>query len=801
MTNPRISTLTDIFLPDGYGYFGYGDGTYGGYAELLNPQWNTNSGNFGIDPVTGLPSIEATSSPSYVGASFYNAEFSSFFAKIVPAPNGTGTIQTSLLIKADAYNYVEMSVGPDGLFNAYVSNDTTVTVTSSPLPTYDPVAHAFWRIRNDDRILFHFDASPDGITWTELGNVAYTWDASSVTVMLFVGFTGLENPGQLAYVTNVNLPTGLTLSSTGGASAGGTGAVTVTSPNALSGSLSAQAGFKASFNVTLGIPEGGLTDFAYTYNTQSVDPMMINDWNQIEITEFFGGNITSANWVQGSYPYTVPSQYRDGSYWPAAAYATLDTNVVFTPDVAANLMALVQVEKTTGLSNRLSLNSSLYLDWCAYSPGSGVATVTRSTDHPLTGQYSGKIVGNGQNGTLAAGPFAYWIRPDSSSMVPVRFDEFGNAENVFGSVYLSTTRANTQWFASTVVYDATFNILAETTYHQPTITNYNTHPGGGVYQPGNVYATNLSVNAAWVAIVPVIVVPTANFSETVYTSSTFLSGATLYATEVASDYVQPRTAEINVKADRVNYVINSGFNIDNTGWFQTNTNTTGSPNPVTMSHDATVGYNSTGSLKCSFVAPSGSFTGTPGVSQLGAGTPTNFSGGFDVYPPVQGLKPGHTYTVSAWVNQGPGCPDVLMNFYDKNFNGVTQISANQTLSNYPDRVSGNWIRLQATFTVSPLGLYDYGFYFYVNYSDYLTATKPFSFWIDSLLVEESVNYNGYFNGGFSSADYQYEAGKDVFGKSYYYKDYNNKFLRLNKALSSVMPVGEHFNLLFAQPLT
>lgn len=798
MANPKINTLTDIFQPDGFGFFGFGDGGFGGTYELINPQWNTNSGSFGFDPIQLLPFVEATDTPSYVGASLYDLTESSFFAKITPAPAGNGSVQTGLLIRFDRHNYVEISSGPNGQFNAYVANDNNVTTT--PMPIYDPVAHAYWRIRNEDPVNIFFDTSPDGTTWTEQGFVGFNWDITAVTVTIFAGFNAIENPGNLAYVSHVNTPaTNLQLKGSVNGASSITGAYIITDPNALSGRVNGKAGFKAQFTATLGIPEGGMTDFSYTFNTQTVDPLITNQWAPTNITSIVGSTpIVSGNWQAVVNPVAAPMPYRDGSYFQPAAYANVRYNVGFTPDTVSDLMTNVQMETTSGLDNRLPLVASLYTDGCAYS-GSGCAIV-RSTDHALNGQYSGKMTSISTVNTLGDGNFGYYVIPQAKGLVPVKYDDFGDPEALFGSVYLSTARANTIWFAALVFYDSSYNILSATTYLQPTITNKNTHPGGNVWRQGVVYSdiSTTPINAAFVGVVPVI--QTSSLTppiETVYTSNNSITTASIGFTERPSAYEHPRTAKINVKADRTNYVLNSGFNTGTANWFQGNVGITGSPNSATFSWDSTVGYRSAGAAKIAIVPPSGTYTGGS-TSKIGMATQANFNGG-NRQPIVQGLKVGHTYTITAWILQGPNCPDVLMDFRDSNGLGLGSVSVNTQKITNPENIDGDWTRLQVQYTVPPTGLSEYYMYFYVFFPSLSQA--PFNFWVDSLMVEEALDYQGYFDGGYASADYKWESGGAANNsRSYYYKDYNNKFLRLNNALASVLPVGEYYQLLFAQPI-
>lgn len=801
MANPKINTLTDLFQVDGFGFFGFGDGGFGGSYELLNPQWNTNSGSYGFDPIQGMAYIEATATPSYVGASLYDLTQSSFFAKITPAPNGNGSVQTGLLIRYDRHNYVEISYGPNGQFNAYSSIDSSITTTA--MPAYDATAHAYWRIRNDgDTSNIFFDTSPDGSTWTQQGFVPFQWDITQVTVSIFAGFTGEETPGNLAYVSHVNQPaTTLQLKGSVNAVSGVTGLLAITDPNALSGSVSASAGFRGKFTATLGIPEGGLSDFAYTYNLQTIDPLITNQWAPTNILNVVGSlPLATSSWFNGSTPITVPMPYRDGTYFQPAAYVNMRNYVSFTPDTISDMYTNAQLETTTGLDNRLPIDAVLYQNGCEYS--GAACSVIRSTAHALNGQYAGQITSTTSPLTIGDGNKAYWLLPQRKALVPVRFDQFGQSESLFGSVYFSTTRANTIWFAALVYYDSSWNIIgsttAGTTWLQSTITNKNTHPGGGVWQQGVIYDNNVPLNAVYAGVVPVVQsLNSSGPAETTYVSNHSITTASIGFTESSSAYEHPRTAKINVKADRVNYVLNSGFNAGNTYWFNGISGVSGSPNPGNMVWDNSVGYQSAGSLRYDVVPISGTFTGTSG-GKIGLATAANFNGS-SRQPVVQGLKVGHTYTISAWVKQGPNCPDIYMDFRDSNSLGVTGASTNSTKITNPERIDGNWTRIQTTYTVPPTGLSEYYFFFYVKFPDLSHA--PFSYWIDSIMVEESDTYQGYFDGGYASADYKWESGGAAnLSRSYYYKDYNNKFLRLNQALPSVLPVGEYYQLLFAQPV-
>lgn len=795
MANPKTSTLTDIFLNAGFGFFGFGDGGFGGSSGIINPQWNTNSGSFGLDPIQLKPYIEATNTPSYVGASLYDLEQSKFFAKITPA-SGTD-VQTGLLIRFDRTNYAEISYGPNGQFNAYVSNNTVISTVS--MPVYDSVAHAYWRIRNDDPVNIFFDTSPDGTTWIEQGFAPFNWDITSVTVSIFAGFTGTDTANTFAYITNVNLPaSNLQLSGNANGVSSISGSYTITDPNALSGSVNASANLSGSFVATLGIPEGGLTDFIYT-TYRTIDPQMLNIWDDTVTVSTTGTSpLTQAAWTRASNPGTYPAAYRDGSYWPPTSYVELRHQINDSDSAHSTVTTNVQLEKTTGIDNRLSLDASIYDTACVYSGDGMVSSVTRSTEHPFTGQYSGKMISSGNTITFGDSTIGYFPLPQKGGMIQIK-QSGGTVEKLFGTVAFSTTRANTLWFAGFIFYDSSFNIISASTYQSATITNKNTHPGGGTWQTGAVFATSIPTTAIWAAVVPCVNV-SSSLIETTYMSNHSITGASLFLSEVPTTFSAPKTAKINVKADRVNYVMNPGFNVGISQWVLINEGTTGTPSPASSAWDSTVGYNSLGSLRVDVVPISGTFTG-PSTAKVGIGTRSLFgSTSSGLRPIVRGLKIGHTYTLTAWINQGDNCPDITMRLNDTNGYAPVEVSANTQKITNPEYQDGNWTRVQQTFTVAETAQTDFGFYFYVKFPDLSHA--PFSFWIDSILLEETDTYNGYFDGGFTSPDYRWESGGTAnFSRSYYYKDYNNKFLRLNNAIPSVLPVGENYQLLFAQPIT
>lgn len=767
MSNPSLSEIGDVYF----------DG-------VLNTDWNTNSGTYGLDDLTNRAYITASIVPSFLGASGYDVAFSSFSAQIEVAPGDIS--QTALVIQKDSSNYVEMHVGPYGKFQAYSTNNTEVT-QADDFPDYDPVAHAYWRISEDGGYNFIFDASPDGSNWTNLGSVPYFWDGTNTTVIFLAGFNE-PSEGQLrAYISNVNLISSqFVLSATISASSNIDGTLEEIAIHELFGRGGALSGPGSSFNAILGISPGGLTDFGIWDSTQP----------DAALSRVFGSNsptidnsITGRPWVSA----TAPTQYRDGSFWKPALYAGVGTQWAAIPDQNYQTMTNVQMEQNSNTGNRLSLDASSYQERCLYAPQSPVSSagstkVERSADRAYSGLYSGHMHYGGTPITLTSGLHVYYPYTTSESQATVVA-----GETIKGSVYVSLNRPGAQWFADIQQFDVNHNLIGAT-HNGATITNVVTHPGSWAWQQGSVTASLLA-NTKYVAVVPVIVASGLSQPEDIYMDNHFITGISPNVSNVPSTYQAPRQLNISVRADEINYALNGGFNADISGWGIFQSGVTNASNVLSVQWDNTVGLSGLGSLKATYVNPT---TATGGSSSyLGPGS-VRVSSGSGV-PQIQGLKIGHTYNVSAWVKKGPNCPDIILSTYDAN--GTVIITTNTvTASTNPDNLNNGWIRLSVTVTVPPNGLSDYSAWLTIAWPDILAAVvvAPFNFWIDCVQVTEGTNPQPYFDGSFSSADYQWEGIANK-SRSHYYKDLTNKMSRVNQIVKAYSPVGSNYQILYAQP--
>jgi hypothetical protein len=432
--------------------------------------------------------------------------------------------------------------------------------------------------------------------------------------------------------------------------------------------------------------------------------------------------------------------------------------------------------------------------------------MTRSTDFALNGQYSGKLTYGPSNATIGTGQTAYWCMPTFSAMTPVLNDGAGTYEGYTASVWLSTARAGTQWFASLVYFDINWNIISgsgATTYTQSTITNMNTHPGGNAWQQGTVQNNFSPSNAKYVAVVPVIIAPSPQVQESVYISNHTITTMNFNIADAdpKGTYQEPNTQIVTVKPDRLNYMYNGGFHTGFGDWSTFLLGVSGSPLPNSQSWDGTTGHQVPGSMKVTMNVPSGTFAGSNGA-RLGPGTYAYYPGSGNNNPLIEGLKPGHTYTFSAYILQGPNCPDVYMKISDANFVGTSYISVNAAKQNPANIESGGWVRVSTTYTIPPNTGPTFQIWFTNLVTDIFTYA-PFTYWIDDILVEEGNQLLPYFDGNTGGTDYQWEASpkSGSFGYSFFYKDFTNKSNRLATAINQVLPVGSNVIFKYAQPPT
>ena len=186
MANPPLGSLVDPFT-----------------AAAIGSQWNNTTGGGTVTlAAAGRVSISATSATPQLGATGpYNAAGQALYARVTPALAGTGgqSVTTTMRIAQDASNYALLTCVPGVTWTATVVNAGTPTVVT--LPTFDPAAHAWWQIAESSGSWL-FAVSLDGVAWTQVASIAYTWSPTGVSALFSAGSSTVS--GQHAYIEHVN---------------------------------------------------------------------------------------------------------------------------------------------------------------------------------------------------------------------------------------------------------------------------------------------------------------------------------------------------------------------------------------------------------------------------------------------------------------------------------------------------------------------------------------------------------------------------------------------------------------------
>lgn len=178
---------------------------------VLDPAvWSQSYG----DPTEASGRLRVPCTAGYAGArtaSAYTLSWSQVAARVYPpAAGGATTAACSLLVLSDvggtdAGFLVDRAQGAMGLYlrEGYADGGAL-------FPAYDPVAHAWLRLREDGGSL-RWEASPDGRTWTVLRTAATPgWAAHADLSLLFEAHrdAGADDFAELASL-NIVRPGGL----------------------------------------------------------------------------------------------------------------------------------------------------------------------------------------------------------------------------------------------------------------------------------------------------------------------------------------------------------------------------------------------------------------------------------------------------------------------------------------------------------------------------------------------------------------------------------------------------------------
>lgn len=539
-------------------------------------------------------------------------------------------------------------------------------------------------------------------------------------------------------------------SASGSSQSSGSATLLLHVPGNLSAYGSSQSGGDA--QVLTYLPVGGLVDIGI-WGVGGADPAM---------TRFLAGADTSTN-GRGFIAASPPSSYITalGQLWPTAVYAAV--RGTWTNTNAGAALTDVQVE-AANLWNLLPVDAADYRSKLVYQTASGDAAVARVSGSALSGSWCGQMTNTGTNAWYTAGVTEQSVAVCAPGQV------------ICGSVYLALPRAGATWTAGLSFYDSSYNLLGGTWEY----TAYSTHPGSGAWQQSvAVYVAPSS--AAYVAVVPHVEANAIGDGEIALMDCHRITSVSPALSMAPSTFSPARQQIITVHANRINQVLNPSFATNTTGW-----SFTGGGSGTAISQDSTEGVVAPGALK--IVAPYTSSTTAPAVVSVNAiGTRG-----------IALLKPGSTYTCSAYVQAAVGQPVIHLQAVVDGvaYPGTTTVTALEDTSN----IVGAFVRLAVTLTLPAGGSGALQLQLLVAQGDWVARAASVTFEVDDVLVEKSPLVHDYFDGAVPSPDYLWE-GTPYLSRSHYYRDYRNLQFRLGALVQQSLPLERSYQLLYAQPAT
>lgn len=531
-------------------------------------------------------------------------------------------------------------------------------------------------------------------------------------------------------------------------SAGDAAGTTLLTPGALSARGASQSAGDAADSVAL--PVGGLSDFGI-FDAGGVDPAISC------LMALATGVPDSRAYVAATTPVTYTTAL--GTLWHGAASAAV--RVTWNTTGATAITGAQQ--ESVNLDNLLPVDAADYRSALVYRRHaifSGItiydAAVERSRDKPLTGAWSGKLTNSG-------GLTPYSMQPNTAGMAACAAGQM-----LIGSVQVALARPGAQWSAAVGFYDSSFNQIGA--WH--TAAAPSTHPGGYAYQQSTVFATAPG-GSAWVAVVPQITPAAIGDGEVAYVDCHRITRTNLASVLAPAAFTPARQQQITVHANRINQIYNPSFDADAVGWYFQ-----GGAAGTTLTSDSGAGRSRPGAGRMHAVY--GAATLAPGM-------------GNTIEPPGMALlKPGRTYTASAYVLPQSGIPPVYLY---ATF-GTAVVVGGSTAS--VPRSDNGFHRLSVTFTIPESVSGEVGLWIYLNQSDWDAHAANVDWWVDDVLVEEGTAAGDYFDGAESSPDYVWE-GAPSRSRSHYYRDYRALQYRLSALVAQAVPLGVSYQLLYAQP--
>jgi hypothetical protein len=247
-----------------------------------------------------------------------------------------------------------------------------------------------------------------------------------------------------------------------------------------------------------------------------------------------------------------------------------------------------------------------------------------------------------------------------------------------------------------------------------------------------------------------------------------------YSQPSPGSYHLPRRIHSVIKPDRLNYCANPSFETSLSGWTTIGT--------ASLSQDS--------SVTAGNIIEYDDIQYTAGTESMKVIMSAS-GGGAEIS--VTDLIFGDTYTVSAYVQAGPGLADILLTCSGGSAGASNQGIPYGTEGEYGDVIYGGvtgtqdlttgvWFRPNFTFTAqeSSVTLTITG----TSASD---ISYPAHFWVDAVLIEAGEDTGDYFDGNFGT-DYSWETTQNL-SRSYYYKQQAVRTQAVNNVLAAHVPLG------------
>jgi hypothetical protein len=187
---PKLETLIDTF-----------DTTIDKAGKWL---WSSAETVWDASGRAKIPVTTAYYALSSDGAGAHDLTGSYVYMRVYPPPgSAAGSRETTLNVLRGGVSdekYMMLVTGVDPSITAM--RKIGAATVEGPWALYDPVAHAYWRIRESAGTVY-FDTSPDAVTWTNFWSVATGFVITSVWVSLSAGYWGTETASE-AFIDNVN---------------------------------------------------------------------------------------------------------------------------------------------------------------------------------------------------------------------------------------------------------------------------------------------------------------------------------------------------------------------------------------------------------------------------------------------------------------------------------------------------------------------------------------------------------------------------------------------------------------------